>query len=89
MRENGEGRTARLNLIGIRRGELNTCESYLFDPGIWINVPKGHYDTCSDGQCQCSDVGPTFWVKELNSFDPGLNLVRSQVFRGKGLRVVI
>ncbi|EGI57567.1 hypothetical protein G5I_14422 [Acromyrmex echinatior] len=75
------GRTVRLNLTDIR-AEANICESYA--PFKSWNVgqrPKGRYDTCSTGQCEY--VVPTFSVKELNPFDPGLDLVRSQVFKGR------
>ena len=30
-----------------------------------------------------ANIGPTFWVKELNPFDPGLDLVRSRRLEGK------
>jgi len=72
------GSAARLNLTSIC-AEANTCESYFFGPEIWVNVPKGRYDTCSDEQCE----HPTLWVKELNPFDPGLDLVRSRRLEGK------
>ncbi|EGI62947.1 hypothetical protein G5I_08695 [Acromyrmex echinatior] len=38
--------------------------------------PKVRYDTCSAGQCKRRSY---FSVKELNLFDPGLDLVRSQL----------
>jgi len=70
----------RLNVTGICTTAVN--RTHLFDTGIWINVPQGRYDTCSDGQC--ANVGPTFWVKEFNPFDPELDLVRFQVLKGTG-----
>ncbi|XP_011065779.1 PREDICTED: uncharacterized protein LOC105152930 [Acromyrmex echinatior] len=33
-----------------------------------------------------ANVDPIFWVKELNLFDLGLDLVRSQAFKGKTMR---
>ncbi|EGI61750.1 hypothetical protein G5I_09966 [Acromyrmex echinatior] len=37
--------------------------------------PKRRYDICSAGQCERWSY---FWIKKLNPFDPGLDLVRSQ-----------
>ncbi|KAG5328555.1 SCND3 protein, partial [Acromyrmex heyeri] len=70
----GYGRTVRLNFTGIC-AEANTCESYA--PFQFRNMsqrPKERYDTCS-----WTVRTSYFWVKELNPFDPGLDLVRSQV----------
>ena len=32
-----------------------------------------------------TNVDPTFWIKELNSFDPRRDFVRSQELEGKGV----
>ena len=72
-----------MNLTGIRT-EANTCEYASSAP---------EYGSRRDAMIPVSrdsaNVGPTFWVKELNPFDPGLDLVRSQVFKGKGMREMI
>ena len=54
------------------RGEHLWVERTFYGPGIWVNVPKGHYDTCSDEQCECRSY---FWVKELNPFDTGFRAI--------------
>jgi len=35
-----------------------------------------------------ANVDPIFWVKELNSIDPRLDLVQSQMFKEKEIRVI-
>ncbi|EGI57568.1 hypothetical protein G5I_14385 [Acromyrmex echinatior] len=41
-----------------------------------VNVRR---DAMTPVPMDSANVGPIFWVKELNPFDPGLDLVRSQV----------
>ena len=36
-----------------------------------------------------ANVHPTFWVNELNPFDPELDIVRSQELEGNKMQVVI
>ncbi|EGI61408.1 hypothetical protein G5I_10331 [Acromyrmex echinatior] len=46
---------------------------------MWVNVRR---DPMTPVPLDSANVGPTFSVKELNPFDSGLDLVRSQVFEG-------
>ena len=50
----GYGRTDRLNLTGIR-AEANTCESHLFNPGIWVRR-----DAMTSIPMDSANVDPTF-----------------------------
>ncbi|EGI68984.1 hypothetical protein G5I_02289 [Acromyrmex echinatior] len=78
MRENGEGVEGRLDSISqVYARRRTVSRTYLFSPGIWVNIRK---DAMTPVPLNSANVGPTFWVKELNPFDPGLDLVRSQVF---------
>ncbi|EGI62903.1 hypothetical protein G5I_08748 [Acromyrmex echinatior] len=53
MRENGEGMEGRLDSISqYTHRRIPVSRTHLFGPGIWINVPKGRYDICSEGQCE-------------------------------------
>ncbi|EGI62110.1 hypothetical protein G5I_09575 [Acromyrmex echinatior] len=86
MRENGEGMEGWLNSISQVYAQRQTpvSRTHLFGPGIWTNVSKRRYNTCSKGQCERSmKIGPTFWVKELNPFEPGLDLVRYQLAKDR------
>ena len=80
-----EGRLDSISEIYAQKRIL-VSRTHLFDPGIWINIsPKRRYDTCSERTS--ANIGTTFWVKELNPFDP--RLMRFQVFKGKGMREMI
>ncbi|KYN44208.1 hypothetical protein ALC56_01330 [Trachymyrmex septentrionalis] len=56
-----EGRLDSISQVYAER-RTPVSRTHLFGPGMRINV---------------ANVGPTFLVKELNPFDPGLDLVRS------------
>ncbi|EGI68254.1 hypothetical protein G5I_03085 [Acromyrmex echinatior] len=81
MRENGEGMEGRLDSISqvYARRRTPVSRTHFFSPGIWVNVRK---DAMTPVALESANVGPTFWVKELNPFDPGLDLVRPQVVEG-------
>ncbi|EGI66613.1 hypothetical protein G5I_04853 [Acromyrmex echinatior] len=81
MRENGEGVEGRLDSISqvYARRRTPVSRTHLFSSGIWVNVRR---DALTPIPLDNANVGLTFWVKELNPFDPGLDLVRSQVFEG-------
>ena len=80
MRENGEGVEGRLDSISqvYARRRTPVSRTHLFSLGIWVNVRR---DAMTPVPLDSANVGPTFWVKELNPFDPGLDLVRSQYSR--------
>ena len=56
---------------------VNTCDSH-----APFSVPEygstSRKDAMTPVPMDSANVGPTFWVKEFNPFDPGLDLVRSQ-----------
>ena len=81
MRENGESVEGRLDSISqvYARRRIPVSRTHLFNPRIWVNVRR---DAITPVPLDNANVGPTFSVKKLNSFDPGLDLVRSQVFEG-------
>ncbi|EGI64140.1 hypothetical protein G5I_07447 [Acromyrmex echinatior] len=66
-----------ISQVYARRRTL-VSRTHLFSPGIWVNVRR---DAVTPVPLDSANVGPTFWVKELNPFDPGLDLVRSQYSR--------
>ncbi|EGI63835.1 hypothetical protein G5I_07750 [Acromyrmex echinatior] len=79
MRENREGMEGRSDSISqvYARRRTSVSHTHLLSPGMWVNVRRNAVPLDS------ANVGPTFSVKELNPFDPGLDLVlRSQVFEG-------
>ena len=81
MRENGEsmeGRSDSISQVYARR-RTSVNRTHLLSPGMWVNVRR---DAMTPVPLDSANVGPTFSVKELNPFDPGLDLVRSQVFEG-------
>ena len=73
-----EGRLDSISQVYARR-RTPVSRTHLFSLGIWVNVRR---DAMTPVPLDSANVGPTFWVKELNLFDPGLDLVRSQVFEG-------
>ena len=50
MRKNGEGMKGRLDSISqmYAQRSIAVSRTHLFNPRIWVNVPKERYDTCSD-----------------------------------------
>ncbi|EGI58251.1 hypothetical protein G5I_13685 [Acromyrmex echinatior] len=77
MRENGEDMEGQLDSISqVYRRRQTPVSMHLFSPGIWINVRR---DAMTPVLLDNANVSPTFWVKELNPFDPGLDFVRLQV----------
>ncbi|KYN17168.1 hypothetical protein ALC57_10554 [Trachymyrmex cornetzi] len=85
IRENAEGMEgwfySSSQVYAQRR--IAVSRTHLFGPGIWVNVQKERYDTCSDRQCERRSYFLDL-KKELNPFDSGLDLVRSQVLKGMG-----
>ena len=81
MRENGEGMEGRSDSISqvYARRRTSVSRTHLLSPGMWVNVRR---DAMTPVPLDSANVGPTFSVKELNPFDPGLDLMRSQVFEG-------
>ena len=81
MRENGEGMEGRSDLISqvYARRRTSVSRTHLLSPGMWVNVRR---DAMTPVPLDNTNIGPTFSIKELNPFDPGLDLVRSQVFEG-------
>ena len=79
MRENGESVEGRLDSISqvYARRRIPVSRTHLFNPRIWVNVRR---DAITPVPLDSANVNPTF--SELNPFDPGLDLVRSQVFEG-------
>ncbi|EGI58038.1 hypothetical protein G5I_13895 [Acromyrmex echinatior] len=78
----GYEKTVRLNLTGIR-AEMNTCESHALFRFRNVNQRR---DAMTPVPRDDANVSPTFLVKELNPFDPGLDLVRSQSLKRKQVR---
>ena len=70
------GRTTKHNFTGIR-AETNTCESHALFRSR--NGSTSQKDAMTPVPMDSATVSPTFWVKELNPFDMGLDLVRFQV----------
>ena len=81
MRENGEGMEGRSDSISqvYARRRTSVSRTHLLSPGMWVNVRR---DAMTPVPLDSANVGPIFSVKELNPFDSGLDLVRSQVFEG-------
>ncbi|KAG5343982.1 L259 protein, partial [Acromyrmex heyeri] len=81
IRENGESMEGRLDSISqvYARRRTPVSRTYLLSPGMWVNIRR---DAKTPVPLDSANVGPTFSVKQLNPFDPGLDLVRSQVFEG-------
>ena len=81
MRENEEGMEGRLDSISqvYARRRTSVSRTHLLSPEMWVNVRRV---AMTPVPLNSANVGPTFSVKELNPFDPGLDLVRSQVFEG-------
>ncbi|EGI66621.1 hypothetical protein G5I_04846 [Acromyrmex echinatior] len=78
MRENGEGMEGRSDSISqvYARKRISVSRMHLLSPGMWINVRR---DAMTSVPLDSANVDPTFSVKELNPFDPGLDLVRFQL----------
>ncbi|EGI67990.1 hypothetical protein G5I_03378 [Acromyrmex echinatior] len=85
MRENREGMKGRSDSISQAYARRRTSVStHLLSPGMWVNVRR---DAMTPVPLDSANVGPTFSVKELNSFDQGLDLVQSQIFKGTAPKI--
>ena len=82
MRENGEGMEGRSDSISqvYARRRTSVSRMHLLSLGMWVNVRR---DAMTPVPLDSANVSPTFSVfKKLTPFDPGLDLVRSQIFEG-------
>jgi len=81
MRKNGESMEVRLDSISQVYARRRTPVSRTF------SVPKYGSTFRKDAMIPVpmnnANISPTLWVKELNPFDPGLDLVRSRRLEGK------